>query len=44
MPPQQPERLLDVFDEILRFRAHSRPIKIDYWPQGGISIPIMKGM
>jgi hypothetical protein len=22
MPPQQPHRLLDFFDQILRFRAH----------------------
>jgi hypothetical protein len=23
MPPQQPHRLLDFFDQILRFRAHA---------------------
>jgi hypothetical protein len=25
MPPQQPDRLLDLFDDFLRFRAHGSP-------------------
>jgi hypothetical protein len=26
MPPQQPDRLLDLLDEVLGFRAHLMPI------------------
>jgi hypothetical protein len=25
MPPQQPDRLLDLFDDLLRFGAHESP-------------------
>jgi hypothetical protein len=27
MPPQQPDRLLDLVDDILQFRAHGSPAR-----------------
>jgi hypothetical protein len=30
MPPQQPDRLLDLFDDFLRFRAHASPMGQDF--------------
>jgi hypothetical protein len=38
MPPQQPERLLDLANEILCFRTH-RSIQARPMPPGGVSIP-----
>jgi hypothetical protein len=27
MPPQQPDRLLDLIDDVLNFRAHGPPVR-----------------
>jgi hypothetical protein len=31
MPPQQPDRPLDILDDGLRFRAHGKPVRNSVW-------------
>ena len=37
MPPQQPDRLLDLIDDVLDFRAHGSPIRTNHWCRRGCS-------
>src|SRR5438445_738946 len=37
MPPQQPDRLLDLIDDMLDFCAHGSPIRTNHWCRRGCS-------